>query len=184
MRLSGRIGGQRGEGGGHTHLVEQRDGRLQDLLPLAELRLVELPLQVQHLSPLTRRLRQGAGGGHTDALTHRNQQNLVLLRGGGLPVRHRVGVPPLQRVSGPLQGVQLIEEQHVESDQHQQTAGGGTRSVSTDAQEQLVPPPDTFEQTATCRSKLGGRRPRHKSLKLSGSPAHRQSHRTTRSLRF
>lgn len=55
--------GAAGRGGGHTHLVEQRDGRLQDLLPLAELRLVELPLQVQHLSPLTRRLRQGAGGG-------------------------------------------------------------------------------------------------------------------------
>lgn len=38
------------------HLVEKRDRRLQDLLPLAELRLVELPLELQDLSPLSRRL--------------------------------------------------------------------------------------------------------------------------------
>lgn len=45
-----------------THLVEQRDRRLQDLLPLAELRLVELPLQLQDLRPLPGRLRQRAAG--------------------------------------------------------------------------------------------------------------------------
>lgn len=49
-----------------THLVEKSDGWLQDLLPLAELRLVELPLELQDLSPLSSRLRQRTeetGGG-------------------------------------------------------------------------------------------------------------------------
>ena len=36
-----------------THLVEKRDGGLQDLLPLAELSLVKLPLKLQDLSPLS-----------------------------------------------------------------------------------------------------------------------------------
>lgn len=42
----------------HTHLVEERDRGLQDLLPLAELSLVKLPLKLQDLSPLSCCLRQ------------------------------------------------------------------------------------------------------------------------------
>lgn len=41
-----------------THLVEKRDRGLQDLLPLAELSLVKLPLKLQDLSPLSSRLGQ------------------------------------------------------------------------------------------------------------------------------
>lgn len=146
-----------------SHLVQQRDGRLQDLLPLVELRLVELPLQLQNLGPLPGRLRQRAegqkwaGSASSRRLTQREDfQRGTLVHGSTafklflsqflarptfldlgtdfcracLPVRDRVGVPRLQGVGRPLQSVQLVEQQHVESHQHHQASrqtGQGAR---------------------------------------------------------
>lgn len=120
-----------------THLVEKSDGRLQDLLPLAELRLVELPLELQNLSPLSSRLRQRTeetGGGEVkgDGETYgekcRAISNAILLQqqfnrleeanensAECLPVSNRIRVPRLQCMGRSFQSVQLVKQQHVES---------------------------------------------------------------------
>lgn len=58
-----------------SDLVQQGDGGLQDLLPLTELRLVELPLEVQNLGPLARRLGQRTDG--TTATSHNGSEVLI-----------------------------------------------------------------------------------------------------------
>ena len=120
-----------------THLVEECDGGLQDLLPLTELRLVKLPLQVQHLSPLSCRLRQRAAEKKkrntppSSELSSHRGGTARSPRGPRLPVGDGVGVPLLQCVSRSFQSVQLVEQQHVESHEHHQTDGWRRREEAS-----------------------------------------------------